>query len=131
MIAESIIFDKFFLTVAFDADERLLRLKWKGYASADEFREGLRFLLSYLRENQVERCVSDLKFMSTILPQDEEWASRCWYPRLVNSALKKHAIVSSLDFLNNIAIRRIVGKPIGFETQFFVSEGEAIDWVRS
>lgn len=130
MIAEGVIFDKFFLTVAFDAEEKLLRLKWKGYASADEFREGLRFLLAYLRDNQVERCVSDLKFMSTILPQDEEWASRCWYPRLANSALKKHAIVSSLDFLNNIAIRRIVGKPTGFETRFFVNEGEAMDWVR-
>jgi hypothetical protein len=131
MIAESIVFDKFFLSVAFYSEERLLRLKWKGYASAEEFKDGLRFLLAYVRENQVEYCVSDLKFMSTILPQDEEWASRCWYPRLIQTALKKHAVISSLDFLNNAAIRRIVGKQSAFETKFFVNEVEALEWVKS
>lgn len=131
MIAERVVFDKFFLSIAFDSEERLLRLKWKGYASAEEFKDGLRFLLAYVRDNQVEYCVSDLKFMSTILPQDEMWASRCWYPRLIHSALKKHAVISSLDFLNNAAIRRIVGKQSEIETRFFVNEAEAVEWVRS
>jgi hypothetical protein len=132
MIAEEVVFDKFFLTVAYDPETRLLRLKWKGYASAIEFREGLGFLLSYVRQNDVAYCVSDLKLMSTILPNDEEWATRFWYPRLAGTSLKKHAIISSLDFLNNAAIRRIVGAPSapnGFVTRFFVDPNEAMRWL--
>jgi hypothetical protein len=134
MIAEEVVFDKFFLTIGHDPEARTLRLKWKGYASAREFRECLSFILTYIRKNEIEHCYSDLKFMSTILPQDEEWATRFWYPRLSGTALKKHAVVSSLDFLNNAAIRRIVGSPKapnGFETRFFIDGHQAMAWLDS
>lgn len=132
MIAEEVVFDKSFISVAHDPEARMLRLKWKGYAKPQDFRECLSFILAYVRNNDIEYCFSDLKFMSTILPQDEEWATRFWYPRLAGTALRKHAVVSSLDFLNNAAMRRIVGSPSapnGFETRFFVDSNQAMDWL--
>ncbi|MFM7080131.1 MAG: hypothetical protein ACKOYC_10135 [Bacteroidota bacterium] len=132
MIAEEVVFDKYFICVGHDPETRMLRLKWRGYATPQDFRECLSFILSYVRENDIEYCFSDLKFMSTILPQDEEWATRFWYPRLVGTALRKHAVVSSLDFLNNAAMRRIVGSPSapnGIETRFFVDSEQAMNWL--
>ena len=110
----------------------MLTLRWKGYARPAEFREGLEFLVEFIRENDVRACLSDLKLMAAILPQDENWATRIWYPKLAETGLEKHAIVTSLDFLNNAAVRRMVNSEnskCNFETRFFVDAKDAFRWV--
>lgn len=134
MTVKDVVFDKSFLTVFFNEEESLIHLRWKGYATSEQFREGLMFALETVNSNQIENWLGNLKMMQMIQAADEEWTSRVWYPLITQSSLKKMAIVTSLDFLNNAAVRRIVNASadeISFETRYFVDVSDAHIWLTS
>lgn len=134
MTVKDVVFDTTYITIFFNPEESLVHLRWKGFASSEQFREGLNFALEVVKENQVENWLGDLKMMQAIQPADEEWSTKVWYPRLAESALNKMAIVTSLDFLNNSSVRRIVNASadeISFETRYFVDVNDAHNWLIS
>lgn len=132
MTITDVLFDKSYLTIYHQTDSKLIHLKWKGYATSEQFREGLNAALYLVKEHQIENWLGNLKMMQVILSSDEEWATEVWYPQLADTTLRKMAIVTSLDFLNNSAVKRIVSKsePVtNFETRYFVDITEAVTWL--
>ena len=126
------IFDKEFLTIYYEQEHKLLHLKWKGFANTDQFRDGLNFALEAVIEHHVENWLGNLKLMETILPNDEEWASTVWFPKIAHSSIKKMGIVTSLDYFNNTSVKRIVNAVvpvINFETRYFVDVDQAKQWL--
>lgn len=133
MTIEDVLFDKSFLTIFYKPEDKLVHLKWKGFASTEQYREGLNFALEIVKEHDIENWLGDLKLMEIILPQDEDWATEIWYPLIAKTGLKKMGIVTSLDFLNNATVKRIVNstsESTGFETRFFVDVEEARHWLK-
>jgi hypothetical protein len=129
---EDVLFDRNFLTILVNPEQSLIHLKWKGFANSEQFREGLNAALEIVKEQRLKNWLANQKMMEMIMPQDEEWASNNWYPRVALTGLKKMAIVTSLDFLNNASVRRIVSAASGkndFETRYFVDSGEAKEWL--
>jgi hypothetical protein len=127
-----VVFDNGYLTIYLHPDKKQIHLKWKGFATSAQFREGLRVALELVREKEVEYWLGDLKFMEVILPQDEEWATTIWFPAIAATGLKKMAIITSLDFLNNSAVKRMVTASAPhntYETRYFVDAGEAASWL--
>jgi len=134
MTITDVIFDKSFLTIYHQAESKLIHLKWKGYATSEQFREGLNAALELVKEHQVEHWLGNLKMMQVILSSDEDWATEVWYPLIVETHIRKMAIVTSLDFFNNSAVKRIVDKsePVtNFEIRYFVDITEAVTWLTS
>ncbi len=132
MTLETVVFDKDYLTIYLDADHKLIHLKWKGHVSSEHLREALNFALEIVQEHQVEFWLGDLKMMQAILPIDEAWTNQNWIPRLVKTGIRRMAIVTSLDYLNNMSVRRTAdtAAPISrYETRFFVDVVEAKDWL--
>ena len=131
MITE-VIYNKSFLTIFYKPELKQVHLKWKGYATSAQFREGLTAALNSVQEYRVENWLGDLKLMEVILPQDEDWATFQLFPLLGSTTLKKMAIVTSLDFLNNSSVKRIVNVAlphVQFETKYFVVVVEASVWL--
>ena len=134
MTVKDVVFDTSYLTIFFNADDSLIHLRWKGFATSEQFREGLMFALQVVSENQVENWLGNLKMMQNIQAVDEEWTNKIWYPMIAETPLKKMAIVTSLDFLNNASVRRIVKaaeNEINFETRYFVDVNDAHNWLIS
>ena len=130
---EEVLFDKSFLTIFHNPEEKLVHMKWKGHSTTEQYREGLNFALDIVREHHVENWLGDLKLMQIILPVDEDWATEIWYPLISQTGLKKMAIVTSLDFLNNSTVKRIVSSTAdttGFETRFYVDVEDAKSWLK-
>ncbi len=131
MTVDEILFDKSFLTIFVKPEQSTIHLRWKGLATSEQFREGFLFALESIRENQIENCIANLKMMEMIHIHDEEWATEIFYPLIAATTIKKMAIITSLDFLNNAAIKRIVKNAAaisGFETRFFIDTPEATAW---
>lgn len=134
MIVKDVLFDSDSLAIYFEAESKLIHLKWKGFASSDNFRDGLNFALAVVKEHQVENWLGNLKLMESILPADEEWTTKVWYPKIAETTLKKMAIVTSLDYFNNTAVKRIVSTSepvINFETRYFIDIVPAKEWLIS
>lgn len=134
MIVKDVLFDREFLAIYHEPESRLIHLKWKGFASSDNFRDGLNFALDAVKEHQIENWLGNLKLMESIHPADEEWASIEWFPKIAATSLRKMAIVTSLDYFNNTSVKRIVNSVvpvINFETRYFVDIIPAKDWLIS
>lgn len=132
MIVKEILFDKEFLSISYEPEYKLIHLKWKGFATSNQFRDGLNFALEAVRDHQAENWLGNLKLMESIHVADEEWASQIWFPQIAKSSLRKMAIVTSLDYFNNTAVKRIVNTVVpimGFETRYFVDVIPAREWL--
>jgi len=134
MIVKDILFDRDFLSISHDPENKLIYLKWKGFATSENFRDGLNFALDLVKEHQAENWLGNLKLMEAILPADEEWCSKLWYPQIATTSLKKMAIVTSLDYFNNTSVKRIVKSAVDvtqFETRYFIDVVPAKEWLTS
>ncbi|MDQ3051860.1 MAG: hypothetical protein M3Q95_13300 [Bacteroidota bacterium] len=134
MIVKDVLFDSEFLAIYHEPEARLIHLKWKGFASSDNFRDGLNIALEAVKEHGIENWLGNLKLMESIQPADEEWASMVWFPQIAVSSLRKMAIVTSLDYFNNTSVKRIVNSAvpvINFETRYFVDVVPAKEWLIS
>ena len=132
MIATDILYDKEFLCIYHEPEYKLIHLRWKGYASTDNLRDALNFAFEAVKEHEVEYWLGNLKLMEAINPVDIDWVTDIWYPKISATRLKKMAIVTSLDYFNNTAVKKIVNTAsdvASFETRYFVDAGPAKEWL--
>lgn len=132
MTANDILFDQDFLTIYVNPDQHLVKLKWKKFATSDQFREGLNVALDAVIEHNAKYWLANLKHMEAILPADEEWATNVWFPKIAVTSIQKMAIVTSLDYFNNTSVKKIISTAqpvISFETKYFVDVSDAKAWL--
>jgi hypothetical protein len=131
MISE-VVFDQNHLTIYHKPDLKQIHLKWKGFATSAQFREALKFALDIVKNKGVENWLGDLKHMQMIHPQDEDWATNMWFPAIAATGLKKMAIVTSLDYLNNNSVKRMVNTTttrLSFNARYFIDTEQASQWL--
>ena len=125
-------YNKEHLSIFYDNETRMVRLKWKAFANSTQLREGLDAGLEIVKQEKALLWLADLKQMQSISPEDEEWIIQKWFPKIVLTGLKKMATVTSLDYFNNASVNRIMksSKPlITFETDYFVDSSDDIKWL--
>ena len=130
--ADIAIYNKDHLSIFYDSETRMVRLKWKGFANSTQLREGLEAGLEIVKKEKALLWLSDLKQMQSISADDEEWIIQSWFPKIVLTGLKKMAMVTSLDYFNNTSVNRIMRSTqplITFETEYFVDASDATKWL--
>ncbi len=130
--ADIALYDKEHLAVFYDINTRMVRMKWKGFATSAQLREGLQQFLDIVISEKSLICLADLKHMQSITQSDEEWIVNKWFPKFVLTGVKKLAFVTSLDYFNNTSINRIMRSTqplITFETEYFVDSSDAYQWL--
>ncbi len=126
------VYNKDHLAIFYDSDTRMVRLKWKGFATSEQIREGLTAGMEIIRREKALLWLADLKHMQAISPADEEWIVQQWFPKVVLTGLKKMALVTSLDYFNNTSVNRIMRSTepmVTFETEYFVDASDATKWL--
>lgn len=129
---ERILFDKDFLLITHEKENSLIHLRWKRFATTEEFREGLNAGLKFVMEHKIERWLGNLKDMSVIKESDRIWTNEDWFPQLYKSKLKKMAIVHSQDVFNKLAVSKIMADARAeryFTVAYFHDTGEAHHWL--
>ena len=112
MTANDILFERDYLTIFLKPEKSQIKLKWKKFATSEQFRDGLNTALEAVREHGIKNWLANLKNMEVILPADEEWATNEWFPKIATAGLEKMAIVTSLDYFNNVSVKRIVASRV-------------------
>lgn len=121
-----------FVTMEVSPAERMITLKWTGYAPSKEFRSILDEAQQHVRTSGLTRWLADLRLMDAILMQDEHWTVTDWYPRMANSGLMRMAILTSSDYFNRMSVDRIItasSPAVPFTTSFFDDENKAKAWL--
>lgn len=129
---DPVLLDEDFLRMTYAADHQLIQLQWHGHARSDQYRRGLEVALDFVRENNVHLWLADLRLMTAILKEDEEWANAVWFPRLFGTGLEKMAILPSHDYFNQTSVTRsftAVSGKLTFKVAWFESPSEALVWL--
>jgi hypothetical protein len=127
-----ILFDKEFLLIIYEKKNSLIHLRWKRYATSEEFQEGLNAGLHWVLEYKIERWLANLKNMSVIKDSDRNWTNNEWFPQLYKTSLKKMAIVHSQDVFNNLSVSKIMAEARAerfFTVAYFHDAEEAHQWL--
>lgn len=127
-----VLLDEPFLRMVHVPRERLLHLQWRGHARSEAYRRGLETGLEQVKRFGVRRWLADLRAMTAILKDDEQWANTVWFPKLFLTGLEKMAIVPSADYFNQTSVQRsftAVNGKLTFKVAWFPTVEEALDWL--
>lgn len=93
-------------------DEKLASviMKWEGYATSAQFREGTELMLNTLMKNNASKVLGDIKGMVLIGMEDQEWLHTNFLPRAIQFGFKVMAIVKPDNYFNKVAVETICYK---------------------
>lgn len=114
-------------------DERIdaVVMKWKGYATSQDFKEGTELMLNMLIKNNTFKVLADVRDMVLIAREDQEWLINVFLPRAMEFGFKVIAIVQPGQYFNKVAIESIAQKidKRRLSLQLFDNPENAVEWL--
>ena len=106
-------------------------MEWRGYATSREFKEGTELMLNTLIKNSTFKVLADIKDMTIIAREDQEWLDTDFLPRATDFGFKVIAIVKPDHYFNKVAVESISYKvdKNKLALQFFNNVRDAREWL--
>lgn len=107
---------------------------WLRPVLSHEYKYGIEETGRILLANQVEKLLVNNQRMGVLTMEDQGWLAEISIRVISKSNLRRLAIISSTDFLQQLTNERLDARvkestPY-FETQYFLSERDGLEWVR-
>jgi len=93
--------------IYFDKDLNAVVMKWNGYATSDQFREGTELMLNVLIQNNGSKVLADIRDMVLIGMDDQKWMESNFLPRAIKFGFKEIAIIKPTSYFNKVAVETI------------------------
>ena len=93
--------------IYFDAEINSVVMRWDGYATSSQFKEGTELMLQTLIENNCAKVLADLKDMVLIGIEDQQWLNTVFLPRAIQYGFKAIAIIRPRHYFNKVAVETI------------------------
>lgn len=119
--------------ITYDADINCIVMKWDGYSTSREFRQGTETMLNMVILHKTSYVLADVENMVLISQEDQKWLEIDFLPRAISFGFGALAIVRPKNYFNKIAVEEISYKvdkdklPICF----FDTAYEAKQWLKS
>ena len=93
-------------TIYFQENVDAVVMQWKGYSTSAEFKAGTELMLNTLIKNNTFKVLADIKDMTIIARDDQEWLDKEFLPRATDFGFRVLAIVKP-DYFNKVAVESI------------------------
>lgn len=117
--------------IYFDQTIDAVVMDWSGYATSDQFKEGTELMLNTLICNGSFKVLADIRSMSVIAGEDQQWLNSRFLPRATDFGFKVIAIVRPEHYFNKVAVESIAQKIDGnkLAVKFFDTRSQAQQWL--
>ena len=117
--------------IFFDEKINTVVMEWRGYSNSQEFKEGTELMLNTLIQNNAYKVLADIKDMTLIGTEDQEWINLHFLPRATDFGFKVLAIVKPDYYFNKVAVETISHKADKnkLAIQFFNNTENAKEWL--
>lgn len=119
--------------VYFDEEINSVVMKWDGYATSKQFKQGIELMLNTLIKYNCSKVLADIKDMKIIVMEDQQWLNEEFLPRATKFGFKAIAIIKPDFYFNKVAVETIsynVDKD-KLTINFFDNTKEAREWFPS
>lgn len=122
--------DEPWLSVQADRESHCVYAEWRGFANSSEFRASTMRILEAIQSIGAAALVSDNRRLEGVTEQDQLWLRDTWIPLVVNSGLRRIAVVVPGRGLGKIASEQILAQEgmKAFSTRTFTTVSEAMEW---
>lgn len=119
--------------IYFDDEINSVVMEWDGYATSVQFKEGTELMLNTLIQNHSFKVLADIKDMTLIGMEDQEWLNTHFLPRAIKFGFKAIAIVKPDNFFNKVAVESVSYKvdKDKLAISFFDNVTEARQWLKA
>lgn len=117
--------------ISFDPAINSVVMEWRGYATSQEFKEGTELMLNILMKHGTFKVLADIKDMTIISLEDQEWLNTVFLPRATQFGFKAIAIVKPDHYFNRVAVESISYKvdQNKLAITFFENVEDARKWI--
>ena len=101
------------------------------YVFGDAYRNALTTICDAMKSYQLTTWLADLQAQSAVPPDDLEWTSRHWRPRMMAAGWKHWAIVQPTKIIGQVRMERVAklfGEQ-GLDVRTFADPDEALRWI--
>jgi len=119
--------------IYFDGSIHSVVMEWTGYATSTQFREGTELMLETLVLNKASKVLAEIREMTIIGMEDQQWLQNDFLPRAINAGFKAIAIIRPESYFNKVAVETVSYK-IDSEKlmiRFFDKSEEARQWLHA
>jgi hypothetical protein len=93
--------------VYYDANARTVIMEWTGYATSQQFKEGTELMLETLVNNHTNKVLADIRDMTLIGLEDQQWLEKQFLPRAIESGFRALAILRPSYYFNKVAVESV------------------------
>jgi hypothetical protein len=128
-----IMFDKPYITIHWNPDDKIILMEWKAFVMGDNFREALDTGLNLAVEHGTNRWLADLRKLGVLSNPDQKWSVDDWHPRALDGGINRMALVLPESAVATMGVNNIMRK-VNDDTlivNYFATVEEAYDWLAS
>ncbi|MHC2993748.1 hypothetical protein OB13_20005 [Pontibacter sp. HJ8] len=123
-----------FVEITLDQQNGILIVRWLRTVRSQEYRVGIEETRKILLAHKQEKLLVNNQRMGVLTMDDQGWLAEISVEVFSQINLKKLAIISSTNFLqqhtNETLDARVKESTPYFETQYFLSEWEGLEWLK-
>ena len=93
--------------IYFDNSINSVVMEWHGYATSRQFKEGTELMLNTLIKHGASKVLADIKDMTLIGMEDQQWINDVFLPRATEFGFKAIGIIKPRNYFNKIAVEAI------------------------
>lgn len=118
--------------IYFDKDTGSVVMEWHGYATSRQFKEGTELMLNTLIKNNGSKVLADIREMTLIGMEDQQWINDVFLPRATKFGFKAIAIIKPKSYFNKVAVETISYKvdQDKLTINFFDNSDDARNWLK-
>ena len=124
-----------YVTISLNAHRGILSVKWLRPVDSQEYRNGIEETGKILLASDLKKLLVNNQRMDVLTTGDQGWLVKISVEVISKSAIKYLAIVSSTNVLqqltNEVLDARVKQQTPPFETQYFYSERDALEWLQT
>jgi hypothetical protein len=120
-------------TISYDREKQCVLMKWNGYSTSTQFKNGTELMLQLLIENNAKKVLADIKNMTIIGLEDQKWIENDFLPRATKHGFKFLALVKPSSYFNAVAMESLMNRPVlsTLNIRMFDTVEEAQSWLDS
>ncbi|MBC7922142.1 MAG: hypothetical protein H7Z75_13760 [Ferruginibacter sp.] len=101
-----VLFNSKNIDIAYDSENRILYVNWKGYQTVDSVKAGCDKMLELLRKKSCNKMLNDNRLVTGPWQGAAEWVANNWFPRMYAAGLQHLAWIISPNAFSQLSINQ-------------------------
>lgn len=128
--------EKFFetesISLGWDDKNNWVYSNWLKNPSPEQYKEGLEKALELIIKKNAKGWLANIVNLGIVSNELQAWILEKWTPRLIQTPIKKTAMVISKNILSKMSVdQMLVRSKNNAENKYFGSEEDAAQWLKS